>query len=349
VKVLGSSSDLWPVISSILPREEAELDFDEIISILERYPLEDFQRRIIRGLIHDDSLTLKFLNKELTLKQTVNEVSPAKREWLGFIGLFPYDEHAPIVQAFLVLANNPRQFRKTVISVVRSFWEHSFRETWTAMRTQYERSAEKKERIFHVASLEEFGRQALLRVQINEEKGSFRAVRGGYALSFDRIARCTFMPSAFNDRRYWSALEEGSDDNAVYVYFPYFDPELSIESSIPKNCANLSEPELDIALIFKALGDTSRFAIATLIAEKPATSVEISRALDISKPTVSHHIATLREAGLIEDVHLDGRNRIQIRRSTIDQLSGLAAFRLFKNRASGKVTDLQTTRRRKTK
>jgi DNA-binding transcriptional ArsR family regulator len=101
-------------------------------------------------------------------------------------------------------------------------------------------------------------------------------------------------------------------DNNVSVHFPYFDPEISLDFSQTSSVSVLEEPEMDFALIMKALGDTTRFAIASLTAKTPLSSVEIAKSLEISKPTVSHHISILSGAGLIEDTHFNGRTRIQL-------------------------------------
>lgn len=56
-----------------------------------------------------------------------------------------------------------------------------------------------------------------------------------------------------------------------------------------------------LAPMFKALGDPVRLQIASMIAARPEVCVcEITPAFQLSSATISHHLKTLREAGLVE-------------------------------------------------
>lgn len=56
-----------------------------------------------------------------------------------------------------------------------------------------------------------------------------------------------------------------------------------------------------LAPMFKALGDPVRLQMASIIAAKPQVCVcEITPAFDLSSGTISHHLKTLREAGLVD-------------------------------------------------
>src|SRR5579862_9349988 len=52
--------------------------------------------------------------------------------------------------------------------------------------------------------------------------------------------------------------------------------------------------------LFKALADESRIKIAALLSAKPLSVEEIAAATALKAPTVSHHLAVLRDAGLVE-------------------------------------------------
>jgi ArsR family transcriptional regulator len=51
--------------------------------------------------------------------------------------------------------------------------------------------------------------------------------------------------------------------------------------------------------IFKALNDPTRRDILNLLKEKDMNAGEIADHFDIGKPTVSHHLDLLRQAGLV--------------------------------------------------
>src|SRR5436190_4478205 len=72
-------------------------------------------------------------------------------------------------------------------------------------------------------------------------------------------------------------------------------------------CCSPGSPPLEgrvakaLAARFKALADPSRVAIVNRLAGAEAVCVcDFIGALDLSQPTVSHHLKVLREAGLVE-------------------------------------------------
>lgn len=54
--------------------------------------------------------------------------------------------------------------------------------------------------------------------------------------------------------------------------------------------------------LFKALNDQTRRDILELLRRKDMTAGEIAEQFDFSKPTISHHLDLLRQAGLVESV-----------------------------------------------
>lgn len=57
--------------------------------------------------------------------------------------------------------------------------------------------------------------------------------------------------------------------------------------------------ESEILFILKALADESRLAILQILNEREHTVGDLARKVDLGEPTVSHHLARLREAGLV--------------------------------------------------
>lgn len=57
----------------------------------------------------------------------------------------------------------------------------------------------------------------------------------------------------------------------------------------------------ELAPLFKALGDPVRLRMLSMIAALPEVCVcEITPAFDLAPATISHHLKTLREAGLVD-------------------------------------------------
>jgi len=51
--------------------------------------------------------------------------------------------------------------------------------------------------------------------------------------------------------------------------------------------------------LFKALNDPTRRAILEMLKEKDMTAGEIADSFHISKPSISHHLDLLKQAGLV--------------------------------------------------
>jgi ArsR family transcriptional regulator, arsenate/arsenite/antimonite-responsive transcriptional repressor len=54
--------------------------------------------------------------------------------------------------------------------------------------------------------------------------------------------------------------------------------------------------------LFKALNDGTRRDILEMLKKKDMTAGEIAASFDISKPSISHHLDLLKQAGLVEAV-----------------------------------------------
>ena len=61
--------------------------------------------------------------------------------------------------------------------------------------------------------------------------------------------------------------------------------------------------EDEIALIHRyvceGIGDPKRLMLLYLVADQPRNVTELTKALDVAQPTVSHHLRILRERGLV--------------------------------------------------
>ena len=54
--------------------------------------------------------------------------------------------------------------------------------------------------------------------------------------------------------------------------------------------------------LFKALNDPTRRRILELLEKKDMSAGDIAEQFDMSKPSISHHLDLLRQAGLVESV-----------------------------------------------
>jgi DNA-binding transcriptional ArsR family regulator len=61
------------------------------------------------------------------------------------------------------------------------------------------------------------------------------------------------------------------------------------------------EESIMLNLPFKALADPNRRKIILLLKERDMTAGEIAEQFDMTKPSISHHLNTLKQAGLVTD------------------------------------------------
>jgi hypothetical protein len=58
-------------------------------------------------------------------------------------------------------------------------------------------------------------------------------------------------------------------------------------------------PDLELLSLFKALADATRLRLVGLLADHEYTVEQLAAFLDLTAPTISHHLARLSEAGLV--------------------------------------------------
>lgn len=84
-----------------------------------------------------------------------------------------------------------------------------------------------------------------------------------------------------------------------------------------------------LALVFRALGDASRFAMVEMLARGEMTGAEISRRLGLSTPAVTHHVNELRRAGLIDERRQGASIHLTLRRAVLENLTAMSVEYLF--------------------
>lgn len=80
------------------------------------------------------------------------------------------------------------------------------------------------------------------------------------------------------------------------------------------------EPPPAVVRLHRALGDPSRLRILRLLADGDRYLTEIAQALELSKPTVKHHMAQLRAAGLVTLTEEGSLTYYSLRRDRLDEV-----------------------------
>ena len=79
---------------------------------------------------------------------------------------------------------------------------------------------------------------------------------------------------------------------------------------------------------FKALSDPTRREILRLLRDGPLPAGEIAAQFDMTAATVSHHLSTLRDAGLVLDEKKGKFIYYELNTSVLDELLGwLTSFK----------------------
>ncbi len=95
----------------------------------------------------------------------------------------------------------------------------------------------------------------------------------------------------------------------------------------PLAASALSDAEVDAtAAIFRALGDPARVRIVNCLAtsDGPVCPCELIEPLGLGQPTVSHHLKTLVEAGLLERQQRGRWAYFSLRPEAVRRLTALA-------------------------
>ena len=123
------------------------------------------------------------------------------------------------------------------------------------------------------------------------------------------VRRVILAPSYFS--RPYNFLMNSAD----WRMFGYPVSDQAIEVSDP-----LAAPQAVVRL-HRALGDETRLRILKLLAGRDLYLTEIAQQLDLSKPTIKHHLALLRSAGLVTITESGTVIYYSLRRNRLDDAS----------------------------
>ncbi|MFL5778115.1 MAG: ArsR/SmtB family transcription factor [Chloroflexota bacterium] len=124
------------------------------------------------------------------------------------------------------------------------------------------------------------------------------------------VRRVILAPSYFS--RPYNILLAGPD----WRFFGYPVADEAVGAADP-----LAPPPGTVRL-HRALGDDTRMRILKLLAGRDLYLTEIAQQLDLSKPTIKHHLALLRAAGLVTITEAGSVMYYTLRRSRLDDASG---------------------------
>jgi DNA-binding transcriptional ArsR family regulator len=339
----------WPLLADALQRTPGEMTFDEILSTVPEMRPEDLKTNVLSGIFHDAATVQALVAGKKSLKQVLTSSKLPGGELLTHFGLRPYAADSHAINAMDRLLSKPASFRDELALVLQRFWQTGFKRDWSALEPVLRSESFYLSDLHDSSSLAELTRELSLPVAIDEEAGQIRP-KTGPALKFEQIDRLYIVPSGFNTRRWWAKYE--TRPQRYSLYFPVArdaaSPDRIVEDERQEqkssSRARRAPQDLNAESVFRALGDTTRYAIASVLARTPTTSADLARSLKVSKPTITHHVQALRAAGLIEEEASGGSTRLSLKRETVAELSNIAMDQLFSS--TGDLA-LDTTRKRR--
>ena len=128
-------------------------------------------------------------------------------------------------------------------------------------------------------------------------------------LSEPGVGRVILAPSYFS--RPFNYLLGGED----WRFFGYPISDEALDATDP-----LAPPQ-SVVRLHRALGDDTRLRILRMLRDQDAYLTEIAERLELSKPTIKHHLAQLRGAGLVTLTEEGGLSYYSLRRERLDDAS----------------------------
>ena len=181
--------------------------------------------------------------------------------------------------------HHPQEKRERVESYLREP-ERLVEPARRVLRIWYERYAEIEGRIGAMLR-----RDYEMRAEDRERLGPTdlieKTTNGVRWMSEPGVARVILAPTYFS--RPFNSLFAG-EDWRMFCY-PIADEALDIGDPLA--------PPAAVVRLHRALGDETRLRILRLLRDEDRYLTEIAQALELSKPTVKHHLALLRSAGLV--------------------------------------------------
>jgi DNA-binding transcriptional ArsR family regulator len=281
-----------------------------------------------------------------SLRQVLTSDKLPGGELLTHFGLRPYSAGSDAVNTMTRLLSNPAKFREELALVLERFWQTGFKRDWSMLEPRLRAESFHLKDLYENGSLGELTRELNLPIAIAEDEKELRPKMGS-AVGVDSVDRFYVIPSAFNTRRWWAKYETRA--GRFSLYFPVAreaaSPNGIVEEERPsREPSRQSQRAVNAESVFRALGDTTRYAIASVLARTPTTSADLARSLKVSKPTITHHVQTLRAAGLIDEEPEGGSTKLSLNRETVAALSNAAVEHFF---ASTGDLALVTTRKRR--
>lgn len=312
---------MWPLLADALRDEPPDIAFPQMMAAFRQMDLQSFQRCVLAGVFKGPRAVDGLMTGRTSLKRTVANEPRTQDKLLTMLCLRPFEPDSAASHVFEQIVSDPAPYRDEVINVLESFWDNGFHESWTRLEPELRKSAQAMRRSVLRDGLKAFASERQLPITL--DKGAILSVRGTTRVMLKATLGVHLIPSAFNVGKLWAAYRDSHNRTRFFVPV--------LESGLIENPAKEEEARTAInpSAVFKALGDTTRYAMATTIARTPMTSVELARVFNVSKPTISHHVQLLRAAHLLREEQSEAGVVLALDRRVLEKASSAAAAEMF--------------------
>jgi ArsR family transcriptional regulator len=308
---------MWALLADVLRDARSDATFAEILDAIESLDDVAFQRAILGGVFRREGTVDALVTGEQSLADATAAEGESGNALVALLGLHPSNQSSSVPTAFNRIISEPAGYRADLARVLIQFWNHAFSENWLTLEPRMHRIAESMRTVLRNRSVAAFAKEIKLPVAFDDRRKVVASLRGAATFPYEMLSEIHVIPSAFNDTRIWGAYRD--DPGSVRLYFPVF------EATLLQAQSGSSDPEL----AFRALGDTTRYAMAFFLAETPRTSVELAKAFGVSKPTISHHVQLLRAACLLNEKATEKGVELTLNREALEGISIAAATEMF--------------------
>lgn len=319
---------MWPLLADALRDEPAEIGFDEMVSALRSMNERGFQSSVLGGVFKSPGAVDGLTSGTVSLASIVKTEAETQQRLLSLLGLYPFSKRSASGAAFQRLVSDAAGYRDEVVRSLESFWSTGFDDTWATLEEPMTRAADTMRTRIGQVGFSSFATEHHL--PITTDRDDVVNVRSGARVPLKSVTSICIIPSTFNTANMWAAYVD-SKGSARY-FIPVLDTTL----------LRAQQVNIDPSTVFKALGDTTRYAMASMLAQNPMTSVELARAFDVSKPTISHHVQLLRAAGLLSESPAENGVVLSLNRDVLERASSDAAGEMF---AAGGSSEVRRSRR----
>jgi DNA-binding transcriptional ArsR family regulator len=323
---------IWPLLADALRNEPPSIDYPQILAALRDMNDTAFQRCVLGGVFKAPGSVDGLMSGNATLRRIVTTEVQSQERLLSLLGLHPFARDSASAQTFHRIVSDPRSYRAEVITVIESFWDAGFSTTWSTLEPQMRRSASAMSEMVTRSGLAMLARERKL--PITQRAGAIVSTTGSTKIPLASILAVHLIPSAFNIARLWAAYPDSHRRTRFFI--PVLDPAIVAYVAADAEPSS-TEASQEPSLVFKALGDTTRYAMASILARKPMTSVELAHVFGVSKPTISHHVQQLRAAGLLMETQTGNGTVLSLNRRALERASSAAAQEMFSGDGSKQV------------